>query len=347
MKKKSVARKASKKKTSPRQSKRNLKKSFQFLQRGEIALYLLLGVIMFGAFLLVSGGPQFKLSESGENAIGEPIRENSTQKNALQLKTIRFAACSNRAAVDFLVDTSGSMEKGNKIQIIKSSLKDFASNFTNDSITGLRRYSSSDTGLTATSRPVEIDFYKNNKAQFNTAISGLTANGGTNTRTAFAAELEDLTQAVADPKFKDNSFNLVFISDGIPEGDGNGVPRDRTSCSSFSSARYPLCAYVSEYSVCRCFDADQDPTTNPQIAQQIQALKNINGKNIRVFSILVFDPATDGPFESKLTTMMQAVASPNSFYKTTKPEDIKEIYGQIADKICEETGGSTNTTPTP
>ena len=344
MKKKSIPHKNSKKKKSSNLSKHTLKKSFLFWQRGEVALYLLIGVIIFGAFLLVSGGPQFKLSESGNNVIGEPIRENSTQKNALQLKTIRFAACSNRAAIDFLVDTSGSMERGNKIQIIKSSLKDFASNFTNDSITGLRRYSSSDTGSTATSRPVEIDFYKNNKSQFNAAVNQLVASGGTNTRTAFAAELEDLTKAVSDPKFKDNSFNLVFISDGIPEGDGVGVPT-ATACSSFSSARYPMCAYQT--GTCRCFDADQDPTTNPQIAQQIQALKNINGKNVRVFSILVFDPKTDGPFESKLTTMMQAVASPNSFYKTTKPEDIKAIYGQIADKICEETGGSTNLTPTP
>jgi uncharacterized protein YegL len=346
VKKKSFNRNASKKKTSPTSSRRKTKKSFLFWQRGEIALYLLLGIIIFGAFLLASGGPQFKLSESGEEAIGEPIRENSTQKDALQLKTIRFAACSNRAAVDFLVDTSGSMEKGNKIQIIKSALMDFAGNFTNDSITGLRRYSSNDTGTTATSRPVGIDFYKNNKTQFNTAVSRLVASGGTNTRTAFAAELEDLTQAVTDPKFKDNSFNLVFISDGIPEG--KAFPPSSGDCQEHVSPEFPVCApYNQDRNVCRCFDSNQDPTFNPQIAQQIQALKNINGKNIRIFSILVFDPATDGPFESKLTTMMQAIASPNSFYKTTKPEDIKSIYGQIADKICEETGGGTNITPTP
>ena len=121
---------------------------------------------------------------------------------------------------------------------------------------------------------------------------------------------------------------MVFISDGIPEENGSG---HSGACT--GAEPYQFCALSN--GGCRCFVDNQDPTTNPQIAQQVQALKSINGKNVRVFSVLVFDPVSDGPFESRLTNMMQAIASaPSDFYKTSDPATIKNIYSQISNKIC-------------
>lgn len=303
------------------------------LKRGGIAFYALIGVIIVGAFFLVGGVNKFTLSPTDTTPAGEVIVETPGQgKDSLQLNTIRFKQCASTAAVDFLVDTSGSMRSGGKLQNIEDSLKSFASNFTDKSITGIRRFSSDDNFYCPphpiTQRLTPIDFYSANKSSFSNSASTLCADGATNTRTAFAAELADLTQAVTDQRFKNYNFNLVFISDGIPEERGSG---HLGACN--ANEPFPLCA--TSNGNCRCFADTQDPTTNPQIAKDVQALKNINGKNVRIFSVLVFDPATDGPFESKLTTMMTNIASsPSDFHKTTDPTTIKSIFAQISNKIC-------------
>lgn len=326
---------------------RKRKKKFLFWQRGQIALYLLLGIIILGAFILTFGGPQFSLSQDGNKSAGEVVPEKpDSGRDNLQLKTIRFQQCASKAAVDFLVDTSGSMNFSGKIGYVKEALKSFVGNFTDKSIAGIRRFSSAENQCPTnigqvTTRLVPINFYESNKAQFTAQTNALCASGATNTRSAFAAELEDIKAAVADPKFKDHTFNVVFLSDGIPESTDNPL---EAQCQA-TGADSEYCQYNNPVKTCRCIDPNQDPTTNPQLAKQIQDLKNLNGKNVRVYSILVFDPATDGYYESKFTSMMQAIASPDSFYKTTDPKKIKEIYDQISEKICASNGGILTPTP--
>lgn len=313
--------------------KHKSKKGNVFWKRGTITLYVLLVVIILGAFFLAGGFPKFDFSPTDGTPAGEVILETpDPQRDSLQLKTLKFKGCASTAAVDFLVDTSGSMRDGGKMQNIKDALASFASNFNDKSVTGIRRFSSDDSYYCAphpvTERLTQIDFFGNNKNSFTTSTNSFCADGATNTRTAFAAELDDLTRAVGDQRFKDYNFNLVFISDGIPEINGSG---HQGACT--GAEPYQFCALSK--GACRCFVDDQDPTSNPQIAQQVQALKSINGKNVRVFSVLVFDPISDGPFESKLTNMMQAIASsPSDFYKTSDPTTIKTIYSQISNRIC-------------
>lgn len=322
-----------KRKKTTKTHKHTSKRRNIFWKRGTIALYVLLTVIIVGAFFLAGGVPKFDFSPTDTTPAGEVVLETpDPQRDSLQLKTLRFKSCASTAAVDFLVDTSGSMRDGGKMQNIKDALTSFASNFNDKSVTGIRRFSS-DYGYycpyhPATERLTTIDFYGTSKNSFASSTNSLCADGSTNTRTAFAAELQDLTAAVTDQRFKDYNFNLVFISDGIPEENGSG---HNGACTGAES--YAFCA--NSKGNCRCFVDDQDPTTNPQIAQQVQALKSINGKNIKVSSILVFDPVSDGPFEAKLTNMMKAIAStPSDFYKTSDPTTIKTIYSQISNKIC-------------
>jgi len=327
--------KKAKRKKSAKTQKHLSKKKNVFWKRGTITLYVLLTVIILGAFFLAGGVPKFDFSPTDGTPAGEVVLETpDPQRDSLQLKTLRFKNCASTAAVDFLVDTSGSMRDGGKMQNIRDALSSFASNFNDKSVTGIRRFSSDDYHYCAphpiTERLTQIDFYGSNKNSYASTINSFCADGATNTRSAFAAELDDLRNAVSDQKFKDYNFNLVFISDGIPEVYGSG---HSGACT--GAEPYQFCALSK--GACRCFVDDQDPTTNPQIAQQVQALKTINGKNVRVFSVLVFDPVSDGPFESKLTNMMQAIAStPSDFYKTSDPATIKNIYSQISNKICTE-----------
>lgn len=328
-----------------RKKSQSKKTKYLFWKKGQIALYLLLAVIILGAFVLVSGGPQFDLTPDGNQPAGDMVIETPDPlRDSLQLKTIRFQACGTRTAVDFLIDTSGSMSVNNKLTNLKDALNAFASNLEDKSVVGIRRFSASPNTCypSVTSRLVPINFYSANKTVFSQQVSALCANGGTNTGTAFAAELTDLTAAVANPAFKDTPLNLVFISDGIPEGqpfdNGGG------NCQQYQSTRFPVCSYYSPADICRCFDSSQDPTANPSIAQQIQALKNINGKPVRIFSVLVYDPTYDSPFKSNLDTMMTNIATNKTdYYQTSDPTAIKGIYAQIADKICEANGGN----PTP
>lgn len=308
---------------------------------GGIAMYVLLAVIILGAFFMVGGAQKIFISpptDLGNVEVDPASTTNNTSKDSLQLQTLKFKSCNGTAAVDLLIDTSGSMATAGKLQNLQGALGSFASNFNSSTVVGLRRFSSDENPRNppcplhnATSRLVPIDFYSSNKAPFISAVQNTCANGGTNTATAFAAELDDLKSKVTDPKFKDYTFNLIFLSDGIPESQASDITGACTG-----REPYPVCA-TDQAGNCRCFDTAQDPTTNPQIAQQIRDLKSINGKNVNIYSILVFDPVTDGPFKDKVATMMKNIASspPSTYYyNTSDPAQIKNIYSQISEKIC-------------
>lgn len=304
--------------------------------RGNITLYILLIIIIIGAYFLVGGTSNFTNSPVDKTPAGEVIKETpGIERESLQLQTIRFKKCSNIAAVDFLIDTSGSMRFGTKLADLKNALSSFTKSFGDKSVTGIRRFSSLDNACypSTTSRLVPIDFYSSNKSEFSSQVANLCADGATSTRTAFEAEKNDLEKATADPKFKDKTFNLIFVTDGIPESRGSD---HQGACT--GEETYPVCATNFDGN-CRCFDSNQDPTTNPQIAEQIREIKSLNGKNIRIFSVLVFDDENDGPFKDQADKMMSAIAtSAEDYYKTTDPKVLTKIYNQIAEKICTETG---------
>lgn len=331
MGKKAVRHKSSK-------ARKHASKKFNvFWKKGSITLYLLLGVIIVGAFFLAGGAPKFEPSPTDNTPAGEVVMETpDPQRNDLQLKELKFKGCTTTAAIDFLIDTSGSMDDNGKLTNLETALTNFGKNFNDSTVTGLRRFSAVPNGCGSpiTQRLVDINFYSANKNQFTNAVTNLCASGGTNTRTAFAAELDDMRQIVQDPRFKDKNFNLIFLTDGIPEGHSFPLQGD---CQHLVNSDFPVCTpYTASYPpACRCFDSSQDPTTNPHIAQEIQALKSLNGNNVHIYSLLVFDPNTDAPFKAKVDAMMTTIAStPQDYLQTTDPSKISELYGQIAQKIC-------------
>lgn len=299
------------------------KKGFNlFFFRGDAAIsFLVLAVVIIGSLMLV-GGLTPKLNKQDLNTVGVPETPSPPNgaDNNLQLKTFKFKTCTDSAAVHFLLDVSGSMNfnNGQKIQNLRDALKFFANGVTDTAVLGLRTFSESTTLLV----PINIG----TKSKVAQAAQGLTANGGTYTRDAFIATKADLAAAVGNSKFKNYDFNLIFFSDGIPE-----TRAKNTLCPGYPPRNEYCTDPQPGNSGCRCFDTDQDPLS---VATEIKSLKNASGKNVRVFSVLLYDPVRDGHFEPKFKPLMKSIASPDSYFETTDEQQLKNIFTQIGQKVC-------------
>ena len=226
--------------------------------------------------------------------------------NNLQLNTLKFEACGSSAVIGFLVDQSISMafSGGVKETNLINALNRFTRNFPDEGIIGLRTYSDG----TYTPIVVPFDYFKNNKSQIAGAISSMVPWGGTHSRTAFEDMKRDLD--IAKSKFPNYNFNLIFVSDGIPESlkalkdfclNGYALS-NKTYCRPHPDPTRP--------NDCRCFAPDQDPT---QVASEIKA------SGVKIFSIVYLDDL-DAVFRNQLETLMKNVASPPD------PSDPKKIY---------------------
>ncbi len=301
------------------------RKSFKlFFFRGDAAIsFLVLAVVIIGSLMLV-GGLTPKLNKQDPNNVGIPDTPSPATgaDNNLQLKTFKFKQCSDTSAVYFILDTSGSMGYNNGIKIgnLQDSVKYFANSMSDTSVAALREFS------TPTYLRVPADI--GNKNRIISAASSLFPGGATYTKNAFDAAKGDLTTAIANPKFAKYNFNVIFFTDGIPETQEaqqtlcyqNPIPKDICDTSGVTGTR------------CRCFAQEQDPTST---ATEIKNMKSKAGKNVRIFSILLFDPVRDGFFAARAKPLVQGVASPNSYFETTDPTQLKNIFSQISQKVCD------------
>lgn len=191
----------------------------------------LLGFIALavGFGLLFTRGitPSSTLTSPGDQSEYEIVPETPVPGQGLQLKTLKFKACSQTAAVDMLLDRSGSMS-GSKMDQLKAAATTFTANLSDDSIVGIQSFSSFSPGDNNITNDVPIGRYGDIKPQVTRAISSLRAFGNTPTRDALTFSLNLLTQAV--PKYPDKKFAFIFVSDGEPvpgQGqDGDEDPRD-------------------------------------------------------------------------------------------------------------------------
>lgn len=279
------------------------------LTSGSTIVFAFLAVIIGASVLLANGiFPTKQLTDPGSTGELEIIEEPVFGgQRGLQLRTIRFRECANKAAVGLLVDRSGSMG-GAKINDLKTALNTFTNTLGDESVVGLVSFSSNDVGATAVKEDVAFSRLSTSKNQLTQAIQGLNPLGSTNTRTAFEFMKDRILSATS--QFPDQNFVLIFMSDGIPES------TQRTCTVN------PACGN-------RCFETTQDPTVNPNIAEEIK------NAGIRVYSIALLD-ANDACFTNDLRNMMQNIASPNSYYETPNSSDLAAIYQEIASRFCEE-----------
>jgi Ca-activated chloride channel family protein len=191
------------------------KKNTSFIQRfksskGSITFKILIAVVILGSIAFVSGiFPKGQISPIDPNGPKyKPITDGDTQnKKTLQLKTIKFEACSQTVAVEMVLDRSGSMQ-GKKLQDLKTASLFFVSKLTDDAPIGIVSFDST------VREDLPIQPYKDVKGRVETIIRGY--NAGTNTYTRDAMIRAKQALEVGMPKFPGRQFALILVSDGLP-----------------------------------------------------------------------------------------------------------------------------------
>ncbi len=305
--------------------------------------YLYIGVILFlaiaigtllsGGFLPVdpnsSLGPPTLPPYYGEDAqdmqkIIFPSTGPDSKKN-LQLKTFQVNTCGSTSVINFLIDTSASMQDDNKITKEKDGLRAFIKLLSPSSVIGMQTFSAS-----ATER-AKIDFYKNNKTQVKANIDSLSAEGWTSMKKGFELAKTKISEAMASNKFSGYKYYMVLLSDGVPEIPKN--PGPRTCLEPPGIVPDPL--WGSGPGEGRCFAIEQDPRLPVNLATDIKNL------GVTIYSIGIFSQTaqSDQAMKPYLEALLKNIASTPSdehyFATDSNAVNLPEILDNLIETICQ------------
>lgn len=240
----------------------------------------------------------------------------SGSQNNLQLKTFGVDNCGDNSVIMFLIDTSGSMSYANKIGNEKSALTYFTQNMGGLSAIGIDTFGQEKVVNTE----IPLSYYKDVKDKVSQVINGLTPKGGTPTRDAMELAYQQLQQSISNEDYPGYKYNLVLITDGVPEQ----MP--------------PRTCYVTTYDprdapLPRCFDKDEDPTVPSDIAQQIRDL------GVDTYAINVYSPtwASDVFMFPYLQTLLEKIVSQpisSHYYVSTNGSNLSAVLRSIENNIC-------------
>lgn len=274
--------------------------------RGSTAISLIVLVLIIGSVFFAGG--IFPKTPS-KSPVEVPLRQgvpdltslDPNNKNSLQLKTLKFKECATIAAVNFLVDNSGSMQ-GSKLSDLKNGMKAFVASFPEAGIIGLQAFNEpGQISSEGYKELISISKYADVKTNLNNAIEGMRASGFTYSKSAMSFSKQKLEEAKA--KFPEYKFNFIFISDGIPE----------TSASSRACGGR------------RCLAQEQNPES---VATEIK------NQGIRIFTIAYLDE-DDARLNDELQALMKNVASsPGDYFLAPVSNQIDGILAQIGQKLC-------------
>ena len=219
-----------KRKLKPR--RKNFKSPFSnlnFLNRGSITFKIIISVILIGSVMFLGGiFPKNQITPRPEGGgFFIPVDDDKkTQEDALQLKTLKFKQCGETAAVNMMLDRSGSMKDPapdgeRKIDKLKTATLSFVQNLSDDSVIGLQSFDS----YSITS-DVPISIYKDVKPQVDAKIKALQPGGQTPTSNALKFSLEQIRLGVQ--KYPGRKFAFIFVSDGqpVPETQDPRLPQN-------------------------------------------------------------------------------------------------------------------------
>lgn len=300
-------------------------------------LAILFGFLLTGGFYLKTS--QYSNKGYYETEVITPVPGSAEE--SLQLETFAVKKCRSNTAINFLIDNSGSMQFGNKMQELKTALITFANEFPPSGAIALQTYSE-----TVKNR-VDFSLFIDSKQKFINEVEDMDWMSATHSKDAFLAAQNSFNRGKT--LFPDYQFALIFISDGIPEtrvgnntcgggtcGGGtctgtlsggecrNGIMTGGT-CTGGTSTEYCMEHPILK-NTCRCYDPTQDPT---QIAN---VLKNILG--IRIFTIAFTDDLADARLNNKLQTLMQSLASPGDYYLAPIETELTDIIDEVTNEIC-------------
>lgn len=323
--------------------------------------YLYIAVIMFLAITagtLLSGGP-IPVDPNGpsgpptlppyfaDNGIDEQkILFPSTgadPKDRLQLKTFKVNVCESKVAVDFLIDTSESMQDDNKIDRLKDGLRAFIKILPPSGVIGIQTFSA------AAQDRVNLDYYRNNKAQVTANIESLAPGGWTSMKSGFEHAKAQFSDAITNKKFPGYKYYLVILSDGVPETpEATKANNCLTPPGAVPDPLWDSSPGAGDGH--RCFDVGQDPRF-PAGRNLATDIKNLG---VEIFSVGIFSQSavSDRQMKPYLEDLLNSVSSPplGSHYFGTDANAINldDILKDLSSKICgENIGGGDEGTPAP
>lgn len=302
---------------------------------GGFLYVFLIMVLMIGAGTVLSGGfvpvdpngpegpptlePYFDPRDYGQQNVILPTdpQQNTADRN-LQLKTFKVNTCGQKTVIDFLVDTSGSMEYDNKIGKTKDAMKTFVSKLPGKAGIGIQTFSD-DVQI-----ELPMSYYRDVREDVDKAIEGLDAEGWTRTRDGFALAQQQIQAAKVSAKFpKDYKYVLILMTDGVPE-----IPYEPRTC-------YRVVPDSNLASGQRCFARDQDPTVIPNLADKLKS------QGVSIYAINIYSPTvpSDKELYPDLKKLLQSVVTPpvdTHYYDTINANNLQKVLEDVITNACEE-----------
>lgn len=174
-------------------------------------------IIVIGAVMLAGGVfPKYQITPRPDGSgFFTPVDDGKTvNEKSLQLKTLKFKQCGETAAVDMMLDRTGSMgllapDGQRKIDKLKTATLAFVHNLSDDSVIGLQSF---DSGSITNDVPLSI--YKDVKTLVDSKINTLSPGGSTPTTSALRFSYNILKDGIQ--KYPNRKIAFIFVSDGEP-----------------------------------------------------------------------------------------------------------------------------------
>ena len=300
---------------------------------GNFSTIVIITGIVIGGWILTGGEyPNVYPTYTSTPVEGQPLSDQPKhpKRFTLTFHELRFKpradtpetetpdAC-DKTALIFLVDISTSMiQPPSKLGNFKSALESFVETLPSDALFGLYTFSSPN-GQPWPS--VGIGPLSNVRSQIVPALNRISppGNAATHMRDGFAAVQGPLAAAQANPAYQGYKFNLVFISDGVPENENECVEEFTIGgCDEENNGRN--------------YDRRHDPTDislgQPDIPDQIKA------SGVNIYSIVIYN-TTDAQVFPELRTLMQRISSGSQYYsESAGGGTLNTIYNQIKASAC-------------
>jgi von Willebrand factor type A domain len=294
-----------------------------------LSVLFVMGLVVVGSFIATGsfvpinpngpGGPPtlapyYNPEDYPVQKIITPTGGFGNGKQNLQLETFQVDNCGNNMLMLFVIDVSGSMQFYGKIDNEKKALSYFTTKMGGLSAIGI------DTFSVSANTEIPLSYYKDVKQQVASVVNGLTPNGYTSTRDAMELAYTQLQQSIADDDYPGYKYNVVLMTDGVPE-----IPPPRT-CEAT--------AYDPNIGGLRCFAKEQDPTVPPDISQEIRDL----GADIYVINVYSPEYASDKALFPYLNALLEKISSQplsTHYYISINGSTLPTVLQSINQNICE------------
>ena len=297
---------------------------------GSLSVVFIMALIIAGA-IIASGGsipvdpngpggpptiePYYNSANYPAQHIISQSGQQSTTKNNLQLRTFGVNNCGQNAAILFVIDTSGSMSFAGKMNNTKKALHYFINNIGGKEVVGIDTFSAN------VKTAIVMDYFNNNKNAVSQVIDGLTPGGWTVTRDAMQQAYGQLKQAITYDDFPGYAYNLILMTDGVPES-----PDSMNDCE--VTVPDPNLA-----NGIRCFARKQDPRIPVNIPDEIKNL------GVNIYTINVYSPSYPSdkllfPYLDKLLKNISSSPISTHYFISTNASNLSDILHNINNNIC-------------